>query len=159
MWGRTCVMISHTCPFWFRTYPTWKCKADISCSFCKLYPDTCAHLFWNCTYSQNLWKDIVALISNNCPSRFPSLYLSIDRWTDRLYVLYSCIWLFCCPFAVSTLQISHIVERKRIISSIFLLLWGGNFWILCLYFSFPLCPLFIGVYFKKNCCNCIRGKF
>ena len=40
-------------------------KQTDTCSFCRQFTETLAHLYWYCNYTQKLWKDICQWITQN----------------------------------------------------------------------------------------------
>lgn len=52
----------------------YKRDIDTLCSFYKIAPETCSHLFWSCTSTQMLWKDIASFISKNILSNFVGFF-------------------------------------------------------------------------------------
>ena len=59
-----------------RYYPSklflqrFKLDIDVNCSFCNMYPEDVTHLFWNCSHSNHLWKDICTFITRFIDPKF-----------------------------------------------------------------------------------------
>ena len=43
---------------------------EVNCSFCNMFPEDVTHLFWNCSHSNHLWKDICTFITRFIDPKF-----------------------------------------------------------------------------------------
>lgn len=43
----------------------YKNNIETRCSFCQVHTETVYHLFWTCSYTEHLWKDMETFIKNN----------------------------------------------------------------------------------------------
>lgn len=48
----------------------FKKDIDVNCSFCLVQPETVNHIFWHCSHTKGLWKDIAKCISDKLHMSF-----------------------------------------------------------------------------------------